>query len=34
MGEYEVYLIAAEADIYLNGGANAAGYINKVRERA
>ena len=30
----EVYLIAAEADIYLNGGANAAGYINKVRERA
>ena len=30
----EVYLIAAEADIYLNGGANAAGYINKVSERA
>lgn len=30
----EVYLIAAEADIYLNGGANAAGYINKVRTRA
>lgn len=30
----EVYLIAAEADIYLNGGANAMGYINKVRERA
>ena len=30
----EIYLIAAEADIYLNGGANAAGYINKVRERA
>lgn len=30
----EVYLIAAEADIYLNGGSNAAGYINKVRQRA
>lgn len=30
----EVYLIAAELDIYLNGGANAMGYINKVRERA
>ena len=30
----EVYLIAAEADIYLNGGANAAKYLNKVRERA
>ena len=30
----EVYLIAAEADIYLNGGANAAGYLNKVRTRA
>ncbi len=30
----EMYLIAAEADIYLNGGANALGYINKVRERA
>jgi len=30
----EVYLIAAEADIYLNGGANALGYINKVRTRA
>lgn len=30
----EIYLIAAEADIYLNGGANAAGYINKVRQRA
>lgn len=26
-------MIAAEADIYLNGGANAAEYINKVRER-
>ena len=30
----EVYLIAAEADFYLIGGANAADYINKVRERA
>ena len=30
----EVYLIAAEADIYINGGANAASYINKVRLRA
>ncbi len=30
----EVYLIAAELDIYLNGGANAKDYINKVRERA
>lgn len=30
----EVYLIAAEADIYLNGGANAMGYINKLRQRA
>ena len=30
----EVYLIAAEADIYVNGGANAAGYINKLRTRA
>lgn len=30
----EVYLIAAEADIYVNGGANALGYINKIRERA
>lgn len=30
----EIYLIAAEADLYLNGGANAAGYINKVRTRA
>ncbi|NDW12838.1 RagB/SusD family nutrient uptake outer membrane protein [Bacteroides sp. 214] len=30
----EVYLIAAEADIYVNGGANAMGYINKVRARA
>ena len=30
----EIYLIAAELDIYLNGGANAMGYINKVRQRA
>lgn len=30
----EVYLIAAEADIYLNAGANALQYINKVRARA
>lgn len=30
----EVYLIAAEADIYVNGGSKAMGYINKVRERA
>lgn len=30
----EVFLIAAEADIYVNGGANAIQYINKVRRRA
>lgn len=30
----EVYLIAAEYDILLNGGASAMGYINKVRARA
>lgn len=30
----EVYLIAAEADLYLNGGSNSAKYINKVRTRA
>lgn len=30
----EVYLIAAEADILANGGANAMSYINKVRARA
>lgn len=30
----EVYLIAAEADIYANGGGNAMGYINTVRTRA
>lgn len=30
----EIYLIAAEADIYVNGGSNANGYINKVRARA
>lgn len=30
----EVYLIAAELDIYLNGGSNAKNYIDKVRTRA
>ncbi len=30
----EVYLIAAELDIYLNGGADAMKYVNKVRTRA
>lgn len=30
----EVFLIAAEADIYVNGGANAMQYINMVRQRA
>lgn len=30
----EIYLIAAEYDILLNGGGNAMGYINKVRTRA
>lgn len=30
----EVYLIAAEADIYAGGGANATKYINKLRARA
>ena len=30
----EIYLLAAEADIYLTGGTNANKYINKVRERA
>jgi len=30
----EVYLIAAEADLYLNGGSSALAYINKVRTRA
>lgn len=30
----EVYLIAAEADIYVNGGSGALAYINKIRERA
>lgn len=30
----EIYLLAAEADIYANGGADAIGYINKVRTRA
>lgn len=30
----EVYLIAAEADIYVNGGGGALAYINKIRTRA
>lgn len=30
----EIYLMAAELDIYLNGGANAKGYLNKVKKRA
>ncbi|MDR0987852.1 MAG: RagB/SusD family nutrient uptake outer membrane protein [Prevotellaceae bacterium] len=30
----EVYLIAAEADLYANGGAKALTYINQVRSRA
>ena len=30
----EIYLIAAELDIYLNGGSSAMSYINKVRNRA
>ena len=30
----EMYLIAAEADIYVNGGSNALKYINKIRTRA
>lgn len=30
----EIYLIAAEYDILLNGGGSAMGYINKVRQRA
>lgn len=30
----EVYLIAAEADIYANGGGSAMQYINKIRSRA
>jgi hypothetical protein len=30
----EVYLIAAEADIYLTGGSEALAYINKIRSRA
>jgi starch-binding outer membrane protein, SusD/RagB family len=30
----EVYLIAAEADIYVNGGSGALDYLNKVRLRA
>lgn len=30
----EVYLIAAEYDILLNGGSGAMAYVNKVRQRA
>jgi len=30
----EVYLIAAEADIYVNGGSSALKYVNKIRQRA
>jgi hypothetical protein len=30
----EAYLLAAEADIYVNGGSNALTYINKIRTRA
>ncbi|MVT09479.1 RagB/SusD family nutrient uptake outer membrane protein [Chitinophaga tropicalis] len=30
----EVYLIAAEADIYANGGGNALRYLNRIRSRA
>ena len=30
----DIYLLAAEADIYVNGGTNAMKYINKIRERA
>ena len=30
----EIYLIAAEANLYLNQGANALANINKVRQRA
>jgi len=30
----EVYLIAAEADLYVNGGSGAMAYINKIRNRA
>ncbi|GHT60939.1 starch-binding protein [Bacteroidia bacterium] len=30
----EIYLIAAEADIYVNGGSGAMAYINKIRNRA
>ena len=30
----EAYLIAAEADLYVNGGANALRYINAIRDRA
>lgn len=30
----EIYLLAAEVDVYLTGGTNANSYINKVRSRA
>lgn len=30
----DIYLVAAEADLYVSGGANAAKYINKIRARA
>lgn len=30
----EIYLIAAEYDVVLNGGSQAAAYVNKVRQRA
>ncbi|MBW8682714.1 RagB/SusD family nutrient uptake outer membrane protein [Chitinophaga rhizophila] len=30
----EVYLIAAEADLYANGGGNALQYLNRIRSRA
>lgn len=30
----EVYLIAAEADLYANGGSSTLGYLNKLRNRA
>lgn len=30
----EVYLIAAEADLAVNGGSNALKYLNKIRQRA
>lgn len=30
----EIYLIAAEADLYVNGGSSSLTYINKIRARA